>query len=274
MSKKLDYIPFFKNYEEIREWMKDDLDYRLATRLNKTSLGRPLYERINVQLIMTQECPYHCDFCLERKHPMKGQFNAEAQKIALFHVLKEHPNARLSITGGEPSLYPDHVKDLVRIYNENSKNVFCSINTAGYDSAIKDLAHINLSINDYVQPDPKDYPHCTVQTVLTDEQMTLDNIMGYMRMTDAESFSFRYLCDIKEKHDYNVNILKELSHNPKIKIRTFRVGDFFMYVTFDYFGKHARITLGDMYQQTHNDYKDGYSNIIIHPNGKIGVNWH
>lgn len=26
----------------------------------------------------------------------------------------------------------------------------------------------------------------------------------------------------------------------------------------------------DMYQQTHNDYQDGYSNIIIHPDGRIG----
>lgn len=38
-------------------------------------------------------------------------------------------------------------------------------------------------------------------------------------------------------------------------------------------GKHARLTLGDMWQQRNNDYKDGYSNIIIHPNGVIGTNW-
>lgn len=35
----------------------------------------------------------------------------------------------------------------------------------------------------------------------------------------------------------------------------------------------ARLTLGDMWQQRNNDYKDGYSNIIIHPDGTIGTNW-
>jgi hypothetical protein len=46
-----------------------------------------------------------------------------------------------------------------------------------------------------------------------------------------------------------------------------------VYATFNYNGKHARLTLGDMWQQRNNDYKDGYSNIIIHPDGTIGTNW-
>jgi hypothetical protein len=33
------------------------------------------------------------------------------------------------------------------------------------------------------------------------------------------------------------------------------------------------LTLGDMWQQRNNDYKDGYLNIIIHPDGTIGTNW-
>lgn len=47
----------------------------------------------------------------------------------------------------------------------------------------------------------------------------------------------------------------------------------FVYATFDYHGKHARVTLGDMYQQINNNYQDGYSNIIIHPDGKVKTNW-
>lgn len=76
-----------------------------------------------------------------------------------------------------------------------------------------------------------------------------------------------------EKFDYDVTLFNELRLDPEIRVGTFRVGDFFAYVTFDWKGRHARITLGDMYQQTHNDYQDGYSNIVIHPDGRVATNW-
>lgn len=272
MSRKFDHIEHIENYEKIRQMMKEDLDYRLESRQEKTSFGRPLYYHINVQVIMTQECPFHCPFCLERKHPMKGQFEGDKQIESLKKVLAEHPGARLTITGGEPSLYPEHVKRLVDTFKENSDNTFCSINTSGYNTAINEMAHINLSVNDYVNPDPVKWPYCTVQTVLTDDKMNIKYLKRFMDITPAEAFSFRHLSTL-EKKDYNVEIFNEIANDPEFKINTFRVGDFFTYATFDYNGKHGRITLGDMYQQTHNDYKDGYSNIIIHPNGRIGLNW-
>lgn len=151
MSRKLNFIPEIPDYDYIKNQMEEDLKYRLENRKRKTSLGRPLYERINVQVVMTQEGPYNCPFCLERKNPMKGQFDEQAQIKALQSVLKEHPNARLTITGGEPGLYPKHVKNLVDVFKREGNNVFASINTAGYSTELQGLAHINLSINDYVQ---------------------------------------------------------------------------------------------------------------------------
>lgn len=109
MSSKMNYIPHISSYEDIRAEMSNDLQYRLASRTAKTSLGRPLYYRINVQMITTQECPFHCPFCLERQNPMSGDNDFDAQIEALKRVLQEHPNARLSITGGEPGLYPKHI---------------------------------------------------------------------------------------------------------------------------------------------------------------------
>lgn len=277
MSRKFDFIPQIPNYEWIRQQMSADLAYRLQDRQVRTSLGRPLYYRINVQIIMTQECPFHCPFCLERQHPMKGAFHADAQKDALKYILAEHPNARLTITGGEPGLYPDHVDELLSIYSHDSGGVFCSINTSGYDTRINDVAvkygaKVNLSINDYVKPNPADFPNCTVQTVLSDDQMNLENLKKFMNESSASNFSFRFLSGL-EAHDYNVQIFNQLQDDPEIEVSTFRVGDFFVYATFNYKGRHARVTLGDMYQQTHNDYQDGYSNIIIHPDGHIGINW-
>lgn len=273
MSRKLSFIPNIPDYNFIREQMKYDFDYRMSSRKERTSLGRPLYYRINTQLIMTQECPYKCPFCLERKNPMKGSFNAEGQLESLKRVMAEHPNTRLTITGGEPSLYPDHVKNIIEVFKANGNNVFCSINTSGYSTEINGMAHINLSVNDYVKPNPKDFPGCTYQTVLSDKEMNLTNIKRIILQNDsADSFSFRFLSGL-EKHDYDVSIFNELQNDPFVEVCTFRIGDFFVYATFNFNEKHARVTLGDMFQQKSNDYQDGYSNIIIHPNGSINTNW-
>lgn len=273
MSRKLNYIPHIESYDQIRAEMRRDLDYRLETRKARTSLGRPLYYRPNVQVIMTHECPYHCPFCLERKNPMKGEQDFAAQNISLIKVLNEHPQARVTITGGEPSLYPGHVGTLAYLYSKKSDGVFLAINSAGYSDSIVGIGHINLSVNDCVKPNVKNFPGCTYQTVLSDEKMNIDTIKRIMKENpDAGSFSFRFMSDVTKK-DYDVSIWNALQSDDEIKVSTFRIGDFFVYCTFDYGGKHARVTLGDMWQQQHNDYQDGYSNIIIHPDGKIGINW-
>ncbi len=271
MSSKLNFIPHINSYDDIRKEMQDDLSYRLAARQERTSLGRPLYYRINVQIIMTQECPHACPFCLEHQHPMKGCNDFEAQIESLKKVLAEHPAARLTITGGEPGLYPEHVANLIETYHANSNETFCSINTSGWNTKLNDLdAHINLSMNDYVHENPALFPDCTVQTICDD--MSTDYIKKYMNLTMAKSFSFRFMSGL-DKKDYPVDIWNQLQEDPEIDVHTFRIGDFFVYATFDYKGKHARVALGDMYQQTHNDYQDGYSNIIIHPDGRIATNW-
>lgn len=269
MSYKMNSIPYICSYNDIREEMKNDLAYRLLYRKDRTSLGRPLYYRINVQMIITEECPFYCPFCLERQNPMEGENDFNAQIESLKRVLGEHPDARLTITGGEPGLYPEHVRNLVDTYKRNSNNIFCSINTAGYSEDLNGVAHINLSHNEFVNENPDKFPGCTVQTVM--ESPTLECIKDFMRM-NATSFSFRFLSGMSQK-EYPVHIWNELQNDDEIDVCTFRIGDFFVYATFNYAGKHARVTLGDMWQQKNNDYKDGYSNIIIHPDGKVATNW-
>lgn len=269
MSIKMNRVPFIGSYNDIRTEMENDLLYRLKSRDKVTSLGRPLYYRINVQLITTEECPFHCPFCLERQNPMTGNNDFSAQIESLKNVLNEHPDARLTITGGEPGLYPRHVENVIEVYRNNSNGVFCSINTAGYSTDLNGMAHINLSYNEYVHKNPDKFPGCTVQTVI--EEPSVEFIKDFMQK-NADSFSFRFLSGLCKK-EYPVSVWNELQHDSEIDIHTFRIGDFFVYATFDYAGKHARVTLGDMWQQKHNDYKDGYSNIIIHPDGLVATNW-
>ena len=48
MSRKFNFIPHISDYAWVREQMAADLAYRMHERQAKTSLGRPLYYRINV----------------------------------------------------------------------------------------------------------------------------------------------------------------------------------------------------------------------------------
>lgn len=222
---------------------------------------------------MTHECPFHCPFCLERQNPMEGKQDFPAQLKSLAVVLKEHPQARLTITGGEPGLYPEQVHNIERIYNTIADGVFISVNTTGIEPNVANNAHINLSCNDYVSPNVSQFPECTLQTVLSDEKMTIDSIKNFIHThPSVKNFSFRFLSGL-EKHDYPIDIWNDLQNDKDFNINTFRVGDFFVYATFNYHNAHGRVTLGDMYQQKHNPYQDGYSNIIIHPDGHIATNW-
>lgn len=289
MSEKMHCIPYISNYDFIRDEMQKDLKWRLKNKTAKTAYGRPLYNNINIQIITTHECPFECSFCMERKNPMCGKADFAAQAASLYNVLMQHPTARVSVTGGEPLLYPYHINKLYEIYLHNSKQNFFVVNTTGYDAvkAEKILSSIpfNVSVNDSTQYDERiiSYPRrLTLQTIVKDEDMRLSYLRNWIRQKEVETqvddcaYSFRFLSGLDRK-DYSVNIWNDLRWDSKIRINSFRIGDFFVYCNyFDYeLERTCRVTLGDIYQQRNNleKYGDGYSNIIIHPDGKIGVNW-
>lgn len=289
MSEKTHYIPYISNYDYIRDEMQKDLEWRLKNKTVKIAYGRPLYNNINIQIITTHECPFECSFCIERKNPMCGKADFAAQAASLYNVLMQHPTARVSVTGGEPLLYPYHINKLYEIYLHNSKQNFFVVNTTGYDAVkaekIPSSIPFNVSVNDSTQYDERifSYPRrLTLQTIVKDEDMRLSYLRNWIRQKEVEiqvddcEYSFRFLSWLDRK-DYSVDIWNDLRRDPKIRIDSFRIGDFFVYCNyFDYeLNRTCRVTLGDMYQQRLNleKYGDGYSNIIIHPDGKIGVNW-
>lgn len=288
MSEKTHYIPYISNYDYIKDEMQKDLEWRLNNRKEKTPYGRPLYYNMNVQIIVTHECPFSCPFCMERQNPMCGKQDFAAQAASLYNVLQYHPTARITVTGGEPLLYPNHVNHLFHIFRKYSNNKFFVMNTTAYqEQKVRELNRfilMNISVNDYVKPDKDafNWAIATLQTVVKDEDMRLSHLRNWIKSTEENngnhnfSYSFRFLSGLDSK-DYPVEIWNELRCDPDIEVSTFRIGDFFVYCNYwdKKMQRECRITLGDMYQQRRNleKYGDGYSNIIIHPDGKIGVNW-
>jgi len=276
MTRKLDFIPNYKTYKDVKKDMDEDFKYRYLSRNRTTIFGRPLYERINVQMVITQACPFKCSFCLERQYPQGADKfqNFEQQLKSLDLILKEHPNARITITGGEPGLYPKHVKAIC----DKAKDVtFVSVNTTGCNEKLKKIGcHINISHNSEVQLDLslwENLDNVTLQTIFSNKDMTIENMLNYMDdHPNYKNFSFRYLTDINIS-EYNISIFDEIKNNKNIELKTFRVGDFFVYLIGNYNGKHFRITLGDMKKQIDRHYDGTYSNIIVLPNGNIQTNW-
>ena len=281
-------IPYISNYDYIRDEMQKDLKWRLKNKTAKTAYGRPLYYNMNVQIIVTHECPFSCPFCMERQNPMCGKQDFAAQAASLYNVLQYHPTARITVTGGEPLLYPNHVNHLFHIFRDYSDNKFFVMNTTAYqEQKVRELNRfisMNISVNDYVKPDKGafNWVIATLQTVVKDEDMRLSHLRDWIKSTEENngnhnfSYSFRFLSGLDRK-DYPVEIWNELRCDPDIEVSTFRIGDFFVYCNYwdKKMERECRVTLGDMYQQRRNleKYGDGYSNIIIHPDGKIGVNW-
>ena len=81
-------------------------------------------------------------------------------------------------------------KDVVDTYKNYGNNVFCSINTSGFNTDLNGLAYINLSHNEFVHECPANFPGRTVQTVV--DTQTDSSIKRYMMM-NADRFSFRFL---------------------------------------------------------------------------------
>lgn len=105
MSSKLNYIPKIISYNNIRSEMNRDLEWRLNNRKKKTPYGRPLYYNMNVQIIVTHECPFSCPFCMERQNPMCGKQDFALRphlytmycNIILWHALLSQAESRCFI---------------------------------------------------------------------------------------------------------------------------------------------------------------------------------
>jgi len=277
-----------------------------------TLFGKPivnLYRNINVQILITRACNFKCKFCIENdgiKTKNDGSYwlgNLVHSTLSQYREQGIMPN--VSITGGEPTLLPNrlfNILDIVKSYH-GIKNV--NVNTNGYDlSVIRSFpgVRINLSRHHwwsgmnrqifgdaYTRENVKDFSGVTLQCVLMQNYVNSVPMMKeYMdRYIDkgADGFSFRGLTTLDVDKGYQVEkvfseqnvvdikvILDTVAKDADFEFVQQKIGDHYIFEIYKYRGKYVRFTYSNfnwLRQIETDERKSGKSfsrATVIHPN--------
>ncbi len=142
--------------------------------------GGPIPASVNLFVKITNGCNAHCRFCSNAGHKSAIYFNADklievVKEIESNHILIN----RINITGGEPSMVPDIVIDLLDRFSANSFNdIHIHLNTNGLLPASQQLMKhhrwdsISVSLHHYDRNKLEEI----YQTKLTDNTLNFDGI--------------------------------------------------------------------------------------------------
>ena len=259
-----------------------------------------LYRRLNVQLLVTKRCPFHCPFCIERENPVGGKNEQEELQIVnLIKVLKSMKESGLeptvSITGGEPMLKPAFVGTVIDILD--GMNVLYNINTSGYIgnedviAVLKKAKRINLSVH---SADAKNnamifdrvperywldpiFENATIQKVFNSEsECELSAVTGFVHNFPQKRFSLRF-----PTYDVDVDTLewkrlfRSLEDNCQNNFIQQKVGDYYWYEDWSCAEKHLHLSFSSLKQLRRNQEQDRdfVRAVIIEPNGDIKYDW-
>lgn len=265
----------------------DELEYYRTNNQYKVKLfGKDIvniYKNINLQVLLTKICNNRCPFCIENDGYDICNKEIEIYNI-LSSVLQQYISQNItpvvSITGGEPTLFPGKlltVLDICKKYNIK----FYNVNTNGVNLsylASTDGFRINLSRHHYeldkiIELFGLDSLYCTpkylydnilkartyIQCVLIkgyiDSINEMKLFMDHYIQKGCIGFSFRGLTKLDTVKDYSkeinwvnnhwvdvFNIANELCNEPDFEFIQQKIGDHYFYEVWKYKGFLVRIT--------------------------------
>lgn len=155
--------------------------------------GEGIYTGEPATFLRLGGCNLNCDFCDTEFDDYK-EINVELVKECLLNHIKNHKNKLLVITGGEPLLHYDEIKELVdllhyQIFNEGLK---IQIETNGF------IRRIPIQNTTYVISPKRD----------------IDNVFKFYKDYDDAYFKFviedfwdlRLVKSLQEKYDYKKTV--------------------------------------------------------------------
>lgn len=142
--------------------------------------GGPIPASVNLFVKITNGCNAHCLFCSNAGHVPITHFNTGKLIEVIKEIVSNHIIVnRINITGGEPSVVPDIVNDLLdRLSSDNFNGIHVHLNTNGLLPASQQLMKhhrwdsISVSLHHY----DKEKLEEIYQTKIADNILDFDGI--------------------------------------------------------------------------------------------------
>lgn len=236
-----------------------------------------IYKRINVQILITRICNFHCKFCIENDGL---SFNISTYQLPWLvkEVLTQYKTQNIrptvSITGGEPTLLPQRLYEILNVilpFVEKNDIEYVNLNTNGTNISCVNLFpwlainvsrhHYDFSVNQQIfggkfnTLDHNTTTKSTLQCVLMMGYIdTLREIKKYMDIYSmAKGYSFRSLTKLDKSKGYLKEsiftserfvdiklILDQVARDPDFTFVQQKIGDHYIYEIYRYKGKIVR----------------------------------
>lgn len=151
----------------------------------------------NLYIRLTNQCNARCRFCVY--HGEKTELNLEALELALFELKNRNIIYKMQITGGEPTVEPELLQDVVKIIRKYFKSNFVGINSNGFRlGALEDIDKYvdNFAISRHHYDD-------TIN----------QNIFGTTHIPNTSDLESFIKCVGSEKVHFSCNLMKQYIGN-------------------------------------------------------------
>jgi|HubBroStandDraft_4_1064222.scaffolds.fasta_scaffold00021_98 organic radical activating enzyme len=272
-------IPLYKE-NELSTFNEELNYYREYNQFPVTLFGKPIiniYKNINVQAVVTRRCNYRCGFCIENDDLLENTVKEIPSSELLGEVLRQYAEQgvkpHVSITGGEPTLFPGRLRDIIAVCNSHGVKRL-NINTNGTKlAAIADLNGflVNLSrhhyqrskIEEIFEHTCEDVPLLPKKTVMqcvllagyVDNLHVVKQYMSHYISQGAVGFSFRGLSALDSFKEYSRETSWTAAHevdvfafanavaaDPEFEFVQQKIGDHYWFEIYKYKGFPMRVT--------------------------------
>lgn len=261
---------------------------------------KSLYRRLNIQLVVTNACPYDCPFCVEKVNLTNKDenFRPEAQRYTLEALIRQMRLGGLeptvSITGGEPTMHPEHLIKTAELLDK--LGVPYNLNTSGHCTDKDMLGHfeqINLSVHDqmpeanslvfgkergrYWEDDV--FKDATIQKVILDTNLEL--IRRFIDSFSQKRISLRLptRSDQCGPPDWKP-LFDAIASDDRFEFVQQKIGDYYFFEEYRYGDKTIRFSYSDLAQLAYykknietNPYNSYIRAAIVMADGGVKFDW-
>lgn len=233
-----------------------------------------IYKNINLQIVITKKCGYKCGFCIENDDNYHCKEISPLSNLAI--VLQQYKEQNIiphiSITGGEPTLFPNRLKKILQLIFDFHLSIV-NVNTNGFDLSIMEefpSIRINLSRHHYIHALNEQIfgkkivdnilPNRTImQCVMMKDYISsvqdVKDYMSYYILRGAIGFSFRGMStlDVNKGYDNEISfskqqsidfysIINQIANDEEFEFIQQKIGDHYWFEIYKYKEKIVRFT--------------------------------